>query len=59
MSNTGIAENEELTPDGYKVVTRMIEILQRNDGDEMKAEVMRLIDADDFTSAAKLVLNHE
>ena len=59
MSNTGIADNEELTPAGYKIVTRMIEILKRNDGDEMKTEVLRLIDADDFTSAAKLVLNHE
>ena len=59
MSNTDIAENEELTPEGYKMVTRMIEILQRNDGDEMKAEVMRLIAADDFTSVAKLVLNDE
>jgi len=59
MNNTDLAENEELTPEGYKVVTRMIEILQRNDGDEMKTEVLRLIAADDFTSAAKLVLDHE
>ena len=59
MNSKGLAEKEELTPDGYKVVTRMIEILQRNDGDEMKTEVLRLIDADDFTSAAKLVLNYE